>query len=713
MDLYLRGLVFEPSGYATTTRNIFRHLYKKGINVKLENMSRLRVPQFAYDRDLVDLIIEQSKSPEMGECPVLTCWLPDMFSNPADRYSIGLTMLESDRITPDWVRFCNAIDEVWVPSKFNYYTFMRSGVDVGKINIVPLGINDDIFNIDVPQLNLNMEDKFILFSNFEWSERKNPKALIEGYYKAFDYQEDVVLIIRTYNFGRPQILQEIAETINSIKENFKKPPEIMLLMEPIPPEMLASLYKASDLYITMTHGEGWNLPANEAMACGTPVVAPNWSAHLDFMTLEDSYFVKIKDFEEVPMLGIANDKFYKGSKWAVPDVDDFVDILRNCYNNREELKQKGQKAALRAQEFTWNHTAINIINNMKRIIYDRPKYKLVSFPLNTKPKVVQIVPSLGKRCGIAEYTVNLANSLDPEINLGVFDSPILPPEIMRDVNILHFQIEYGLWNPITFKRCFYAFPDKKRIATIHSIEPRLYDFNRAVLDNFDLVIVHSKEMKEAFIKSDKVKVMPMGIKNYDYKNKDIEKIKTIASFGLMFPQKGFIELAVAMKQLEYFGYNWLLLSSIQEGNETSEIAASRFKRIIETLELKNLTWVDDYIEETEIVRMLHEEADLIVLPYAEFRNQKGISAAAKTCVASCTPMITTDISFFADSKKALFKIPNNLPEVIINSVLNFKNYKHYSEELQIWTNENCWERVGAKYDNLYEDMMSLFEWRYF
>lgn len=42
-------------------------------------------------------------------------------------------------------------------------------------------------------------------------------------------------------------------------------------------DVMPLVYSAMDLYWTTTQGEGWGLPALEAMACGTPVLAPDWS----------------------------------------------------------------------------------------------------------------------------------------------------------------------------------------------------------------------------------------------------------------------------------------------------------------------------------------------------------------------------------------------------------------------------------------------------
>jgi D-inositol-3-phosphate glycosyltransferase len=41
---------------------------------------------------------------------------------------------------------------------------------------------------------------------------------------------------------------------------------------------MANVYSALDVYFSTTQGEGWGLPPMEAMACGVPVVAPDWSA---------------------------------------------------------------------------------------------------------------------------------------------------------------------------------------------------------------------------------------------------------------------------------------------------------------------------------------------------------------------------------------------------------------------------------------------------
>lgn len=45
---------------------------------------------------------------------------------------------------------------------------------------------------------------------------------------------------------------------------------------------MACVYKFFDVYLSTTVGEGWGLPALEAMACGTPCIVPKWSAFAEW-----------------------------------------------------------------------------------------------------------------------------------------------------------------------------------------------------------------------------------------------------------------------------------------------------------------------------------------------------------------------------------------------------------------------------------------------
>eukprot|EP01137_Pigoraptor_chileana_P033863 Opistho-2@25475 len=78
-------------------------------------------------------------------------WRPPMYQTtlcPVDgsAYSIGRTMFETDRITEGWVKRCNAMDEVWVPTDFHIEAFANSGVIRSKIFKVAEAVDSVFFD---------------------------------------------------------------------------------------------------------------------------------------------------------------------------------------------------------------------------------------------------------------------------------------------------------------------------------------------------------------------------------------------------------------------------------------------------------------------------------------------------------------------------------------------------------------------------------------
>jgi hypothetical protein len=55
-------------------------------------------------------------------------------------------MFEADRLPMDWVRACNQMDELWVPSRFNAEVFASSGVERDKLVIIPGAVNPREFD---------------------------------------------------------------------------------------------------------------------------------------------------------------------------------------------------------------------------------------------------------------------------------------------------------------------------------------------------------------------------------------------------------------------------------------------------------------------------------------------------------------------------------------------------------------------------------------
>ncbi|KAJ9534502.1 hypothetical protein QJQ45_022145 [Haematococcus lacustris] len=60
--------------------------------------------------------------------------------------AVGRAMAETDIYHFEFVKYCNRMDEVWVPSQFSYDVLNTSGVDASKLRIVPIAVNTTLYN---------------------------------------------------------------------------------------------------------------------------------------------------------------------------------------------------------------------------------------------------------------------------------------------------------------------------------------------------------------------------------------------------------------------------------------------------------------------------------------------------------------------------------------------------------------------------------------
>lgn len=91
-------------------------------------------------------------------------------------------------------------------------------------------------------------------------------------------------------------------------------------------EEMAALYTGMDILLNVSYGEGFGVPAIEAQACGTPLIASSWTASLE-LAGPDSFLVEGQPFWDESQL----------SWWQVPSVPSIVKALERAYARRGEV----------------------------------------------------------------------------------------------------------------------------------------------------------------------------------------------------------------------------------------------------------------------------------------------------------------------------------------------------------------------------------------
>lgn len=113
---------------------------------------------------------------------------------------------------------------------------------------------------------------------------------------------------------------------------------------------MVDVYNAMDVYLTTTQGEGWGLPALEAMACAVPCVVPDWSGLGEWV--EDAA-MRVPCYQtavSAPINGLAY------TVGGIPDRDSMCEQIDLLYRD-EDVQRFYSEAGLRlAEGLTWERT---------------------------------------------------------------------------------------------------------------------------------------------------------------------------------------------------------------------------------------------------------------------------------------------------------------------------------------------------------------------
>jgi glycosyltransferase involved in cell wall biosynthesis len=296
----------------------------------------------------------------------------NFYIDPRAKYHICYTPFETDGAPLSWLLPLRGMDEIWVPSEHNKKAYVRAGIRPDKIIVIPHGVDEKRFNPEVKKLEYN-KGKFNFGSVFDWTERKNPVALIRAYFNAFQKGEDVTLTIRTFwRFPIEKTKEYIKNEVEKIKRGFgdtREFPKILFWFDPMEEELMPSFYRSFDCFVLPTRGEGFGLPFLEAMACGVPAIGPSWGGNTEFMKPENSILVngKVIQIEHADFL--QRQPQYAGQRWFDIDEAELTKAMRFAYDNQDRCQNSAMIASEYVRNnFTWSKTALRIQKRLEEIV---------------------------------------------------------------------------------------------------------------------------------------------------------------------------------------------------------------------------------------------------------------------------------------------------------------------------------------------------------
>lgn len=260
-----------------------------------------------------------------------------------EHYNIGFWVWEMQEYPKEWMPSFNLVDEIWTPSDFVTDIFKK--YTDKPVYTVPFPVEaktDKAFDRKYFNLPENEFLFMMMYDSGSGMPRKNPKAVIESFKKAFKKGTDsVALVVKLKENSNEDI-----EYIKSLMEGYK----VYFVDKNLSRIEVNSLIGCVDVYVSLHRSEGFGLTCAEAMAVGTPVIATNWSATTQFMNKDCACLV---DYE---LISLDKDMlpFKKGYRWAEADTSCAAQYMKRLVDD------KGFYDIIKCNALDYVHTTLNM-----------------------------------------------------------------------------------------------------------------------------------------------------------------------------------------------------------------------------------------------------------------------------------------------------------------------------------------------------------------
>jgi len=367
--IIVRGPALSRSGYGEQTRFALRCLkHSKKYEIFIFNTDWGKTSFVSNDDEeirwiehrmmitqkLFDMSKQNKKTPEFDISLQVT--IPNEWQNVAP-INIGYTAgIESDKVAPVWLEKANIMDKIILTSNHAKYGFVnttyqgkntKTGEDqtleINK-NVSLKVVNYAVREVEKANLDIDLETKTNFLCVAQWGPRKNIRNTVKWFMENFKDNEDVGLVLKL-NVVNSSIIDRYRtkETIkNLINEHSEAKCKVYLIHGDMSEAELHSLYTHPKIscMVSLTHGEGYGLPLFEAAYNGLPIIAPDWSGHMDFLVGKDNKNRKKSLFLNVDFIldNVQKEAVWEGviqsdSRWCYPQEYSFKKRLNDFIKN--------------------------------------------------------------------------------------------------------------------------------------------------------------------------------------------------------------------------------------------------------------------------------------------------------------------------------------------------------------------------------------------
>ncbi len=256
----------------------------------------------------------------------------------AGKYNIAYWAWELPEFPDAWLEHAQYYDEIWCPSDF-----VREAIAAKlpqSVHTMPhaLGFTRPTETTATIRARFGLPvDRFLflfLYDLNSYSERKNPRAVLESYRRAFPAAREVGVVIKVHNrASNPEAWSRLQSEVAAL-------PGAVLIAETLPRADIYALQAACDCFVSLHRSEGFGLAIAESMFLGKPVISTDWSASAEFVDTTNGCPVRASLITLDRNIG----PYSKGQTWADPDIEHAAWWMRRLVAEPSLREQLGAAA---------------------------------------------------------------------------------------------------------------------------------------------------------------------------------------------------------------------------------------------------------------------------------------------------------------------------------------------------------------------------------
>lgn len=578
---------------------------------------------------------------------------------------------------PHVMMHLDKFDAIFTTSKFTEDALIFSGF-IGKVKTIGNGV-DHLLSAGKSQPDFRSgkrdEDFFTFLHISSGLLRKGIDTGIKAFTAEFAGDDRVRLKIKTH----PSETNVIYSSLSALSP--KERSKIDLIDADLNTKEIVKLIESADFCFFPSRGEGFLLPAAEAMLLNTPVCVTACGGNAEFCDSETAIIIPTYISQSRSHISNGN------AAWFDFDEADARKALRKARSMKpDDLVALTSAAHDKIKQFTWASVAKNFVAGIEELSTERS----IAYKAGLQPNDnLLLMSTYNQKCGLATYSSYISDAF------AVYGSSLkiiaedVPGEALtspdddrvlriwtRDQNLTHKVANFLKAMDVTehllvqYHPGFFGWKDlgslilevkkytKSVTVELHSTDGHESDI-KAFLDRLagSNIIVHNGSDYAKIVcslrKHRNVYLIPHPTPK-DCHNitassalKDTSDIK-IFSFGICWPHKQFEKVIETVRFLKNRGHkvSATIVTSVVETDYRSVSYAHDLWIYKELLNLSDEVKVINEFLPTEEIMVLAEESSIAFFPYKDVNE--GASGAVRVALASNIPVLISNSTIFED-----------------------------------------------------------------